>query len=207
MRKIFIPWELYLWIQNLSNNDKGLLFDIIYKYNLWLDYEIPKELEMVFWFFKPFFDNDIEVYKKFCESRKNNGIKWWRPKKNWDNSQKPRKATKPRKANEPTKPTEMKWNDIDNDIYKLYNNNIYITNKEYNILLYDYWKEIIDWYILDLENYIINNPKWKYVKDCNLTIRNRLRRNWIKKKEHTEVKPNLWTDNFFTSLQKQIWQS
>lgn len=87
----------------------------------------------------------------------------------------------------------------DKDIYKIYNNKSYLTNKQVEKLKSEYKSKIIDDYIEDVENYIVNNPKWKYVKDVNLTIRNWLRKNWIKKKEKVESNSTeTETDNFFT---------
>lgn len=116
MRKIFLPPELYPGIEDLDYTTKWLLFDLIYRYNLWLPYEVDEKVKIVFGFFKPFFDKDINDFKTYCETKKENGKKWWRPKKdfeNLENSQKPKKPKKPI--------------DIDIDIY---NNNIF--NKEDN---------------------------------------------------------------------------
>jgi hypothetical protein len=111
MRKIFLPPELYLGIEKMDDCIKGKLFDLVYRYNLWLDYVIPKELEIVFWFFKPFFDNDIQIHKQFCISRRENWKKWGRPIASFvDNTNNPSK--KPKEATKPTKPTEVKWSDI-----------------------------------------------------------------------------------------------
>lgn len=111
MRKIFLPPELYLGIEKMDDCIKGKLFDLVYRYNLWLDYTIPKELEIVFWFFKPFFDNDIKIHEEFCISRRENWKKWGRPIASFiDNTYNPNK--KPKKATKPTKPTEVKWSDI-----------------------------------------------------------------------------------------------
>jgi hypothetical protein len=91
------------------------------------------------------------------------------------------------------------------DIHKTFKNKSSLSEKEYSALVADYWKRIIDDYIEDLENYIVNNPKWKHVKDCNLTLRNWLRKNWVKKRENKEIQPIQETDDFFNDLQKQIW--
>ena len=132
MRKIFIPPELYDWIECMDNDMKGRLFDLIYRYNLWLDYEIDNDIKFAFNFFKPFFDKDIEKHEEFCESRRKNWSKGWRPKKDWDNSQKPKKAT------EPKKPTDMTWHEVKwlCNIFSIYNieysNKLNNTIQEYN---------------------------------------------------------------------------
>ena len=111
MRKIFLPPELYLWIENMDDCIKWKLFDLVYRYNLWMDYKIPKELEIVFWFFKPFFDNDVEVYKSFCEKQSRNWKLGWRPKASiTDTNNNP--SDKPKKAKKPKKAIEKKWSDI-----------------------------------------------------------------------------------------------
>jgi len=204
MRKIFIPWELYNWIENLSNEDKGILFDYIYRYNLWLECKLDKRLEIVFWFFKPFFDNDIEAYNLFCESRKNNWIKWWRPKKDWNNSQKPKKPTKATKPKKPIDKNRIDKNRIDIDKI-LYLDYIYLTIEEYNKLIYNYWDNIINKYMNNLNDYIWS--KWAKYKSHYFTILSWLNKDWIKKKEHKEPIKVPDTDDFFTSLDKELWQN
>jgi hypothetical protein len=129
MRKIFLPPELYMGIEYMDNETKWLLFDAIYRYNLWLEYKLDEKLKMIFWFFKPFFDNDIEKHKEFCESRKINGSKWWRPKASIAGSNN-NPSKKPKKAKKPYKPTEMTWSEVNWLEYDiLYNSNIDIVNK------------------------------------------------------------------------------
>jgi hypothetical protein len=90
---------------------KWLLFDAIYRYNLWLEYKLDKKIEMIFWFFKPFFDNDIKIHEEFCVSRRENWKKWWRPKASFTEEE-PKGSDKPKKATKTKKATEVKWSDI-----------------------------------------------------------------------------------------------
>lgn len=121
MRKIFLPPELYLGIEKMDDCIKGKLFDLVYRYNLWLDYTIPKELEIVFWFFKPFFDNDIKIYdEKIVKRNQENGKLWGRPIASFvDNNNNP--SEKPSEPKKPKKPIETIWIDI-------YTSNIEIIN-------------------------------------------------------------------------------
>lgn len=166
MRKIFLPPELYLGIEQMDLETKWLLFDAIYRYNLWLEYELDDKLKMIFGFFKPFFDNDIAVHEKFCESRRNNGKKWGRPKASITEI-KHNQSNKPREAKEPTKPTEVKWSDI-----------YYTRDILYNILDIEKYKKdypkknidieldkMLDWY----------ESRWKKIKKPNQAFKNWLR--------------------------------
>lgn len=161
MRKIFLPPELYLGIEWMDDVIKWKLFDIIYRYNLWLEYKIPNELKMIFGFFKPFFDNDMQIHEKFCESRRENGKQWGRPKASFTDDN-PKWSNKPKKA---TKPTEVKWSDIYTKDNILSNINIEDYKKKHpnkNILvefdkMWNYW----EW-------------KWKKIKKPNQAFNNRL---------------------------------
>lgn len=112
MRKIFLPPELYLWIENMDNEKKWKLFDLVYRYNLWMEYEIDDDLKIVFWFFKPFFDNDIKIYdEKIVKRNQENGKLWGRSKSSFtDNNHNPSK--KPSEPKKPKKPIETIWIDI-----------------------------------------------------------------------------------------------
>lgn len=205
MRKIFLPPELYTWIQDLWFEDKWKLLDYFYKYNLWIDFEMENNLKVIFWFFKPFFDNDKKTYDLFCESRKINGNKWWRPEKNWENSQKPKKPTEAKEPIKPKKPTEKKWIDkkwldVDKILYLDY---VYLTIEEYNKLIDNYWKNNIDKMIDSLNTWIWS--KWYEYKSHYFTILAWLRNAGIQKKEHKEQIEVPTTDNFFTSLWLEVW--
>lgn len=171
MRKIFLPPELYDWIKDFNLTDKWRLFDYIYKYNLWVDFEIKEDnLKIAFSFYKPFFDNDIKKHKEFCESRKNNWKKWWRPKLSTDE-----KLRKPRK---PKKPTEMKWNEVKwSEIY--IDNILYIDSKYIDI-----YKD----YIEDFKNY------WEE-EDSKWTPRRKKEKTW-----NTSSRLSRWKKNADTNF-------
>ena len=111
MRKIFLPPELYLWIENMDDCIKWKLFDVIYRYNLWMDYILDDSIKMIFWFFKPFFDNDVEIYKWFCDKQSRNWKLGWRPKASFVDST-DNQNDKPKKAKKPKKAIEVTWSDI-----------------------------------------------------------------------------------------------
>jgi len=111
MRKILLPQELYSWIKDLPTEQLGKLFIAIYKYNLWIEFDIDKDIEIIFWFFKWYFDNDIEKYKTYCDIKKENGKMWWRPKKDYKNSENLQKPKEPKKA------TDSNSNSNNNIVY------------------------------------------------------------------------------------------
>lgn len=124
-------------------------------------------------------EEETQKREKYVESRYNNGYKGGRPKT----------KTKPNNNHmDNHKVINMDnhiGNDNDNDnIYNTYGNykRIRLTNKEYNKLIEDYSKDIIDKQIILLDEYIqSNNNKNKYT-DFNLVLRKSLRENWFKNK-------------------------
>jgi hypothetical protein len=68
-------------LDKLNFEQKGILFDAIYKYNLGINIELDFALDLVFTQFKNQFDRDLEKYESVVERNKNNGSKGGRPKK------------------------------------------------------------------------------------------------------------------------------
>lgn len=169
MRKIFLPPELYMGIEKMDTETKWLLFDAIYRYNLWLDYELDENIKMIFWFFKPFFDNDQKVYDNFCESRRNNGKLWGRPKASIiGDTDNPR--NKPKKATKAKQPTEMTWHDM-----KWSNSIVYSKEYIYNKIDKESLKKEFPKKNFDIEfEKMWNNrdSRWKKIKKPNQAMRN-----------------------------------
>lgn len=73
----------------LSNEDKGKLFDMICQYGLyWKEMEWDWPSKWMFMLIKPQLDANNKRYENWCKG----GEYWklgWRPKKDWENSQKP----------------------------------------------------------------------------------------------------------------------
>jgi len=189
--------ELYKAISNYSFNFEEPNFSWINK-TVWI--LIKPQLEAN--------NRRYENSKKWGapKGNKNAGKDWWntskQPKDNQD-------ATKwqPKEKEKGNVKEKEKAKVKDNVFYIEFKKWLWLTHKAYSALLDEYPKKEVDTLILELENYIVNNPKWRWVKDCNLTIRTWLRRNWVKKKQKQEDKKvPLMTDNFFTSITKEIWQ-
>jgi hypothetical protein len=100
-------------LDKLNFEQKGILFDAIYKYNLGIEVELDFALDLVFTQFKNQFDRDLEKYKDIVERNKNNGAKGGRPK----NPEKPKKTQSVFK--EPKKADNDNDSDSDNNINKL----------------------------------------------------------------------------------------
>lgn len=175
MRKIFLPPELYNGIKEMSFEDKWKLFDYVYMYNLWVDFVIDEHLKIVFWFFKPFFDGDIERHNKFLEVKRDNGKKWWRPKTEF-------KTTKTnnnlKKLNNLNNLPEVKWSDILNNIEEFQN-------------LKNSWNDIPPIWLAKK-----SMPNIRKDTDELLEIRNTRRR------EYTVDEIKLWINNYIKHI---VW--
>lgn len=130
---------------------------------------------------------DLEKEKRehFVESRRENGIKGGRP-----NIQKEKPSGKP--SGKPKK--NLMGNDNDNDNIIKYGSykRVLLTNKQYNNLIEEFGKELIDTKIEKLDEYVqLNDNKNKY-KDFNLVIRKSIKENWFKGKEIKKYSEEWW---------------
>ena len=94
LKNSFILYSNYYDIlKDLSDNDAGLLFKTILKYQATGEMtDLPANLDLAFKFIKNQFDLDEEKYKKFSEKQKTNGLKGGRPKKE-ENPKNPKNPT------------------------------------------------------------------------------------------------------------------
>ncbi len=103
MKESFLIYKsLYEPLKSLSFEEKGMLFDAIFKYQIeGIVPELPPLPNMAFQFVKGQFDRDIIKYENVVERNKNNGAKGGRPKtqknplgllKTQKNPKKPKKA-------------------------------------------------------------------------------------------------------------------
>jgi len=74
-------------LEEMTNDQKGVLFDAIYKFNLGQEVELDFAMKMAFTPFKNQFIRDGCKYDSFVEKQKENGKKGGRPKKSIDNEQ------------------------------------------------------------------------------------------------------------------------
>lgn len=78
-------------------------------------------------------------------------------------------------------------NDVREDWKKRYLKNVWLKEEEYNKLIEQYGKKIIEEYILRLNDYMVR--KWRTYTDHYLTILKRLSKDNVKKKSEKEDKP------------------
>jgi hypothetical protein len=113
-------------LDKLNFEQKGILFDAIYKYNLGINIELDFALDLVFTQFKNQFDRDLEKYENIVERNKNNGSKGGRPKK-------PKKPKLTQKTEwvilKPKKADNDNDNDSDNKKEILFNKWIHYRNE------------------------------------------------------------------------------
>lgn len=79
MKKSFVLYlDQYEPIKNLSNEQKGKLFDVMFLYNCGKEFSFDDSLvELAFSFFKQTFERDNAKYVKICEkNRENARIRW-----------------------------------------------------------------------------------------------------------------------------------
>lgn len=74
-------------LDEMTNEQKGILFDAIYKFNLGQEVKLDFAMKMAFAPFKNQFIRDGEKYDSFVDKQKENGKKGGRPKKHTDNEQ------------------------------------------------------------------------------------------------------------------------
>lgn len=74
-------------LEEMTNEQKGILFDAIYKFNIGKEVELDFAMKMAFTPFKNQFIRDGDKYGSFVEKQKENGKKGGRPKKSIDNEQ------------------------------------------------------------------------------------------------------------------------
>lgn len=101
-------------IEELSLEDKWKILENIFLYNR--DSVIPHSwyIEIIFNFMKNRIDHDKKEYENRQNAWKNTGILWWRPKKDWDNSQKGNERQK--KVKKPISISTSISNNINNNI-------------------------------------------------------------------------------------------
>lgn len=153
-----------MWIENLDIERKWLLFDVIYRYNLWLEYKIDPKIEMIFWFFKPFFDSDKKAYDDYCDSRRKNWIKWGRPP---ITEEKHNLSIKPKKATKAYKPTDNNSNSNSN-----YSREYVLSYIDIEKYKKEYPKKNID---IEFDKMFRRwENEWKKIKKPNTAFTNRL---------------------------------
>lgn len=83
VRKSFIlHYDSLDVIDILTDEQVWKLLKKMKSYHLNIEYDTQdKMVDIAFIQFKNQFDRDIEKYNNVCERNKNNGLKWWRPKK------------------------------------------------------------------------------------------------------------------------------
>lgn len=87
-------------LEEMTNEQKGILFDAIYKFNLGQEVELDFAMKMAFTPFKNQFIRDGGKYDSFVEKQKENGKKGGRPKKVADNQSNTINPTQPTKTQE-----------------------------------------------------------------------------------------------------------
>ena len=204
-RESFICYKSFVdaWMQ-LDDKNRLKFFDRMLKYAIyWVDEITTGFAETMFILVRPNLDSNNKRFIDWC--------KWWRPlitSGSW------KLITSGSWKNKPNVEVEVEVDDDDDvevdkkkvDKKSLFLEKVFLTEKEYTGLVFDFWEKIVKDKIEDLDEYIINKCKWKDpYSDHNLTIRKRLKKDWILKKEHKEIIPAAETDDFFTSIQKQIW--
>jgi hypothetical protein len=100
-------------VHELSNEEKGILFDAICEYNFTGTIsDLPLSVRLVFNFMKSQFDRDNKKYEAICERNRENGLKGGRP----ENPKKPKQPTglsgNPKKPKKPDTDTDT---DTDTD--------------------------------------------------------------------------------------------
>lgn len=202
--KIWLYPERWDTLKNLSFEDKGKILECIFEYDRIRSIPFDWHIAVIFWFLKNRIDHDKEEYEAKCKKNKEISDEYWKKKKNRTDTEWIPKDNQTTSNSNSNSNSNIISKDIIN-IYKEFKNKSYLTIQQVDKLKSEYWNNVIDNYIEDVENYIVNNPKGKYVKDVNLTIRNWLRKNWVKKKPQEDKKEVAETDDFFNSLQKEIW--
>lgn len=114
MKESFLIYKsLYGPLKTLSLEEKGLLFEAIFTYQIeGVVPDLPPVINMAFQFVKDQFDRDDNKYNKICEKNLRNGSKGGRPKVETNNPENPTKPNKPNglKSTQPnpTNPTTPK---------------------------------------------------------------------------------------------------
>lgn len=199
-KKSFILYLDYkMHFDLLTNEQKGILINALFEFaeNGEVQKFEDKVVEMAFSFISVQMKRDKEKYDEVCERRREAGKLGGRPKKPNgldEKAKKPNgflekqtKAKKPDTDNDTDTDTD---NDNDNDIKRTCKpspappksskkkfgeyGNISLTDEQYNQLVKDYGEPVMNDYIRRMDEYI--QMKGKKYKDCNLALRN-----WIKK--------------------------
>ena len=87
-----------LVLDELTNEQAGILFKAIRDYNLGKEPELDFAMRMAFIPFKNQFGRDLEKYNSTCERNRNNGAKGGRPKKPTETQETQMVFEKPKKA-------------------------------------------------------------------------------------------------------------
>ena len=81
----------YEAISELTNEEKGLLFEAMFKYNKTGKMpQLDNSVKIVFLLLKPQFDYNHNQYHEICQRNKINGAKGGRPMKEKNNPEKPK---------------------------------------------------------------------------------------------------------------------
>ena len=181
---VMFRWSVFyeLWMACDTLEERAELWKAIMEY--WLYEKEPPEK------FKRDFVNIrfiLEKSKSISEKRSEAWKKWWAKQwnqnavKNFEKISKQAKQTKQAKTNK----TSEREIEKEREYKKLYLENVYLTDTEYNKLVEEYWKQVIEEYILKLSTYMIE--KWKSYSSHYLTILNWLRKWNVKKKSELKA--------------------
>lgn len=188
---LFYSNRVNVW-KSFHNEDKLKFYERVLNYSaFWIDEETDWIAETMFMLIKPQIDLNNEKYKNWFLWGEF-WYKWWRPRKNV--------VENPNGV--------IEWDD--NIVKEKYLDNVYLSKEEYDELVSDYWKKVVDGKIEDLDYYIDNNAKWKKYKNHKKVIIQWLKKDWIQKIQHiqdnTTTKKLPETDWFFTNIIKWLWE-
>ena len=141
---------------------------------------------------------DLDWLIKDVKSSINNWKTWWRPKKDWDNSQKP-KHNLNETQEEPKHNLSITWDkrlEIKRLEKRKYLENVMLTDEEYEKLLEEYDKDVVDEYMNRLNGYVWQ--KWDKYKSHYLALLTWMRKDRVKKKAK---KPDLSSDTWLWLIQ------
>jgi hypothetical protein len=182
---------------DLTDAEAGQLFKAIYS---WVNgrkvYEIEDvKTQTIFDFvFKKHLENDLVKYKEQCDVNSNNGKKGGRPKK----AKKPNGLLNNQsKAKKGDKGIDTDI-DTDKDIKKIYLDFVKLTEKEYTKLNTDYGKEVIDSFMIRLNDYVGSTGK-KY-KSHYHTILSWLRKDNVIK---DDAKPKTNAQLYYEQVERE----
>lgn len=187
-KKSFIVRKKYRKQIELLDNEKAwMLFKAIMKMQDWEVLEnADPVISMLLSIMEEERKEDNEKYEEVCNKNREN------VKKRWEKKQVQNDTTVYDRIPLDTKNTDND-NDYDNDSKnkkkkinkekKLFLENVYMTEEQYNKIVEEYWRQLTEDYINRLNNYIGQKKKWAKYTDHYLTILTWMRKAKEKKKE------------------------